>query len=406
VRPTTRGTLTSSVARALAGWATEFDPSEEDLALARRSLLDTVAVMVAGVSDPRAHLFRTLGEAGRWAALAHVLDYDDLHMPSTTHVSAVCMPVALASGGDPRAYLAGAGVMARLGTALGWRHYSAGWHATCTAGAPAAAVTAAVARGLDAERTAVAIALAIPAAGGVQRAFGTAAKALQVGFAADAGVRAVALAEAGASADVCAVEEWIALVGGEAAAVELSGPAVPGGLAVKLFPCCYALQRPIAAALSLGPLPVGDLRRVRVRTPACSLAPLIHHEPATGLEGKFSLEYGIAAALLDGRPGSESFTDEAVARPSAVRLGTLVEVIAGDGGDDLLAGEVELEVELDGGTGVLRAVLALPPGAPGRPPTDEDLRAKLEACAGSEGDHIAGLAWEATAAYLGSTLAL
>ena len=26
--------------------------------------------------------------------------------------------------------------MARLGTALGWPHYSAGWHATCTAGRP------------------------------------------------------------------------------------------------------------------------------------------------------------------------------------------------------------------------------------------------------------------------------
>src|SRR6516165_12578520 len=135
-------------------------------------------------------------------------------MQSTTHVSAVCVPAALASGGGADAYLAGAGVMARLGTALGWRHYEAGWHATCTAGAPAAAVTAAVARGLDAERTAVAIALAIPAAGGVQRAFGTAAKALQVGFAADAGVRAVALAQDGASADVRVLEDWLGLVGG------------------------------------------------------------------------------------------------------------------------------------------------------------------------------------------------
>ncbi len=51
-----------------------------------------------------------------------------------------------------------------------------------------------------------------------------------------------------------------------------------------------------------------------VRTPASSLAPLIHHSPTTGLEGKFSLEYGIAAALLDGRPGFDSFTDDAVAR--------------------------------------------------------------------------------------------
>src|SRR6516165_9332175 len=135
-------------------------------------------------------------------------------MQSTTHVSAVCVPAALASGGGADAYLAGAGVMARLGTALGWRHYEAGWHATCTAGAPAAAVTAAVARGLDAERIAVAIALAVPAAGGVQRAFGTAAKPLQVAFAAEAGVRAAALAEAGASADPRALDDWLGLVGG------------------------------------------------------------------------------------------------------------------------------------------------------------------------------------------------
>jgi 2-methylcitrate dehydratase PrpD len=80
---------------------------------------------------------------------------------------------------------------------LGWEHYSAGWHATCTAGTPAAAVTTAVALGLDAERTATAIALAVPAAGGVQRAFGTAAKPLQVAFAVEAGVRAAARADAG-----------------------------------------------------------------------------------------------------------------------------------------------------------------------------------------------------------------
>ncbi len=403
------GTLRTSVARALAGWATELDPSDEDLALARRSLLDTVAVMVAARDDPRAPLFGALGEAGRWAALAHVLDYDDLHMPSTTHVSAMCVPVALACGGGARAYLAGAGVMARLGAALGWRHYLAGWHATCTAGAPAAGVAAAVARELDADATAAAIALAIPAAGGVQRAFGSAAKSLQVGFAADAGVRAAALAEAGASADVRAVEDWLALVGGDpspldGAALDPAGPAVPGGLAIKLFPCCYALQRPIAAAVSLGPLPAGDVRRVGVRTPACSLAPLIHHSPATGLEGKFSLEYGIAAALLDGRPGLESFTDEAVARPEAVRLGSLVDVTGAGGGDHLLAGEIELAVELHDGTGV-RATLELPPGAPGRPPTDEELRTKLELCAGSEADALAGLSWETTAAYLRSRLA-
>ncbi len=392
----------AAAAERLARWATDLEPSQEDLALARRSLLDTVAVMVAARADPLAELFDRLGaEAGRWAALAHVLDYDDLHMPSTTHISAVCVPAALACAGGARAYLAGAGAMARLGTALGWRHYQAGWHATCTAGAPAAAVSASVARGLDAERTAVAVALAVPAAGGVQRAFGTAAKALQVGFAAEAGVRAASLAEGGASADVHALEDWMALVGGEAGALDTTGPAVPGGLAIKLFPCCYALQRPIAAVVGLGAPPGRRVRRIRVRTPACSLAPLIHHRPRTGLEGKFSLEYGIAAALLDGPPGIDSFNDEAVRRAEAMRLVEAVETAATEGGEYLLAGEIELEVtRADGST--VAATLAAPPGAPERPPTDEELRTKLALCAGAEADVLAGLTWESAGAYLRS----
>jgi 2-methylcitrate dehydratase PrpD len=365
--------------------------------------------MYAGRSDPRASIFVELSEAGRWAALAHVLDYDDLHMPSTTHVSAVCVPAALratktTNHREVRAYLAGAGVMARLGTALGWRHYSAGWHATCTAGAPAAAVAASVARGLDAERTAVAIALAVPAAGGVQRAFGTAAKSLQVGFAVEAGVRASALAEAGATADVRALDDWMALVGGDAEKLDTNGPAVPGGLAIKLYPCCYALQRPIAATAELGPLDPAHVRAIRVRTPAVSLAPLIHHEPKTGLQAKFSLQYGIAAALLDGSPGIASFSDDEVARPEATRLAGLVDTTATEGGDHLLTGELDLEVTLEDGR-TARATLALPPGAPDRPPTDAQLRTKLELCAGREADALADISWESAAAYLRATLA-
>jgi 2-methylcitrate dehydratase PrpD len=362
--------------------------------------------MYAGRDDPRAPLFSALTEAGRWAALAHVLDYDDLHMPSTTHISAVCVPAALdatgATGGrEARAYLAGAGVMARLGSALGWRHYSLGWHATCTAGAPAAAVAASIARGLDAERTAVAMALAVPAAGGVQRAFGTAAKSLQVGFAAEAGVRAAALAEAGASADVRAFEQWLELIGGNPADSHSSHPAVPGGLAIKLYPCCYALQRPISAVAELGTLEPARIRGIAVRTPKISLAPLIHHHPRTGLEGKFSLEYGIAAAFLDGHPGIDSFNDDAVQRPEAVRLGELVEVHPDEGGDHLLAGELQLEVRLEDGR-VLSATLGLPPGAPNRPPSDDELRTKLELCGGAEADTLAALSWESAGAYLGA----
>ena len=236
-----------SLARRLARWAHDLDPAEEDLALADRSLVDTVAVALAGRDHRVTRLAEIMPEGPRWAVAAHVLDFDDLHMESTTHISAVCVPTALALGAGARAYLAGAGVMARLGHALGWPHYSAGWHATCTAGAPAAAAGAAVAMGLGPDQIANAIALAVPGAGGVQRAFGTDAKSLQVGFAVDTGIRAATLAAAGAQADPLALEEWMTLVGGDPGAADLSGPAVPGGLAVKIYPCCYALQRPISA---------------------------------------------------------------------------------------------------------------------------------------------------------------
>ena len=333
--------------------------------------------------------------------LAHVLDFDDLHVQSTTHVSAVCVPAVLATGGDARAYLAGAGVMARLGNALGWPHYAAGWHATCTAGAPAAAVAAAVALGLGDGEVATAMSLAVPAAGGVQRAFGTAAKALQVGAAAQAGVRAARLAAAGASADPRALDQWLELVHGDPGRLALDGPAVPGGLAVKLFPCCYALQRPIAALrrLELGDLDATPVARVVVRTPQSALAPLIHAAPTTGLEGKFSLPYAVAATLLDGRPGIESFTDEAVARPAAQALLARVEVDASEGGDWLLAGDVAIELTLaDGST--LATTLDLPPGSPARPPSDADMAEKVADCAGEQADEVFALEWSSAGAFL------
>jgi 2-methylcitrate dehydratase PrpD len=419
----------TAVAAKLAGWAAGLEPGPGDLELADRSLRDTTAVALAARDHRVTRLAASSGalsEGARWAVAGHVLDFDDLHMPSTAHVSVVCVPAALAASewagsgglgrgaqsasGGARAYLAAAGVMARLGTALGWRHYKAGWHATCTAGAPAAAAGAAVALGLPAERIAVAMALAVPAAGGVQRAFGTDAKSLQVGFAVDAGLRAARLAAAGAQADPAALDVWLGLVGGDPAAIDAtaadpsaadraaadpsaidqsaadraamdpSGPLIPNGLAIKLYPCCYALQRPIAALAELAhELDPAAVRRIVLRTPEATVLPLIHHRPESGLQGKFSLEYAAAAALLDTYPGFGSFTDEAVGRDAARKLVGLVEIKLEPGGDGLLDGELEAEIQLSDGT-VRRARLRYPPGSPARPPTPDQLLAKLDDC--------------------------
>jgi 2-methylcitrate dehydratase PrpD len=393
----------ASVADRVAGWAAAAVPTRAELDLADDALLDTLSAIVAAARSGASVGSPVLGPAGAAAALAHVLDFDDLHLPSTSHISAVCLPVALASGGDARAYLAGAGVMARLGTALGWPHYRAGWHSTCTAGAPAAAVTAAIARGLDARGIATAMALAVPAAGGVQRAFGTTAKALQVGFAADAGVRAADLAALGASADPAAFDDWLELLGGDPAALgrSLTDPdVIPGGLAVKLYPCCYASQRPIAAIVRLPPIDPSQVQTIHVEAPASAFVPLIHSRPVTGLESKFSLEYAIAATLLDGPPGLGSFTDEAVMRGEARSLVERVQSQETAPGAGLLDGELRVTVALNDGAAVSSTVTR----PPGWPPTEAELRRKAEDCAGPLAESVLAADWDSAWSLVGDQL--
>lgn len=371
----------ASTAERLASWAFDLKPTAQDIELAQRSLLDTIAVAIAAGNEPIARVVSNLSEAARWATVGHVLDFDDLHMESTAHISVVCVSAALAAGGDARSYLAGAGVMARLGIALGWPHYSSGWHTTATAGAPAAAVAAGVALGLNANQIATAMALAVPAAGGVQRAFGTDAKSLQVGFAADAGVRAAHLASTGATADPDAIDFWLRLVGGDPNSIDTGGPAIPGGLAVKAFPCCYALQRPISALSRLAQqndLNPADIKRIVIKTPKGTVTPLIHHRPTTGLQAKFSIEYAVAAAMLDEYTGFSSFTDKSAQRPEVRQLVDLVDVQLEDGGDWLLAGEFEAEIYF--GEKVLRVHEQFPPGSPQRPLTKDQLMRKVRDC--------------------------
>lgn len=395
------------IADDLARWVVNLRPSESDLGLADRALLDSVGCAVAAREHPVMGRSRSLADPERWAVATHVLDLDDLHLPSTAHISTVCVPATVAAGGGPRDYLAGAGVMARVGTALGWRHYSAGWHATTTAGAIGAAACAASALGLSEPQIATAVALAVPASGGLQRAFGTDAKSLQVGFAVSAGIRAARLAADAAQVDISVVDAWLPLVAASATAVgdlESGGPAVPGGLAVKLFPCCYAVQRPIAAVQQIREgIDPQEISRISVRTPAASVQPLIHSRPRTGLESKFSLEYAVVAALLDDAVGMSSFTDAAVQRDAARALVELVDVERVNGGDGLLAGEVVIGIQVRSGK-TYRTRLAVPPGAPSRPPSAHQLAQKVEECLAGTG--IAGreITWRTAARILTSAL--
>ena len=111
---------------------------------------------------------------------------------------------------------------------------------------------------------------------------------------------------------------------------------------------------------------------------------LIHSRPQTGLEGKFSMQYCLAAALLDKRIGLLSFSDEKVRRPAAQQLSEQVTMTlhpevhhTGSSGEEL---PVMLAVRLTDGRTVSTAVQH-PKGHPANPLSTIALQDKFEDCA-------------------------
>ncbi|MDB5375118.1 MAG: 2-methylcitrate dehydratase PrpD [Belnapia sp.] len=350
------------------------------------------------------------------ATAGHALDYDDVHLASTSHPSVVLVPALLAmqaAGGLPAARLApafaiGIAVNAALGQAMGYAHYRRGWHATSTIGPLAGAAALAHLLGLDRTATRQALALAAAQSGGLQRNFGSMAKPAQAGFAAAAAVRAATLAQAGLTADtdIFGPGGFLDLYGGDAEAsargATVALDARPGSIARKLYPCCYATHRLIAAALAAraqhggqhgsqhgGATPADAA--VTLHVPAGGMQPLRDALPRTGLEAKFSAEYTVAVALWQGSLGLADFEDAAVARPEAAarmaRVTVIEAPVGADGVSGLEHGAAQLTVA-QGGRVIARGEAGPIPGSPARPATRAELAAKVADCLARYGGDV------------------
>jgi len=92
---------------------------------------------------------------------------------------------------------------------------------------------------------------------------------------------------------------------------------------VKRWPNCYANHPPIAAILHL--IEKYDVRpeqvnAIEVLTFTKPPAALIRTNPQRGFEGKFSMQYSIATALVDRKVDLNSYTDEKLTRPMIQQL--------------------------------------------------------------------------------------
>ena len=351
-----------------------------DRDLYQLAFLDWLACAARGMSEPPARAARSAadGLAGRLAAAGcagHVLDFDDTYAPGLVHASAPVAPVALlvaAERGAPvsvalDAYAAGFEATAALARAGHPALYERGWHPTAVCGTVGAAVAASRLLSLGREAQRHATALAVTRAAGLQAAFGTDGKALQVGLAAAAGFAAARLAGAGARADLDRAGGGFEAAYGGRWGLAQPEPAIRENW-IKAHPCCLMTHAAIEAAAELrggAGVPGGELV-VAVHPTARRAAP--HDDVADGLQAKFSIPYTTAYTLLHGPPGVDSFArpDEAARALAAERIRVRT--------DPALA-ETEARIEA---SGTLAAAVRYARGSPQRPMDAAALAGKVD----------------------------
>lgn len=394
----------------------------EAVDIARTGFIDTIATMIAGSRDEapqmlkkalnpppgRATLYFT-GETAPAAeaawingTAAHALDYDDVAVRG--HPSTVLVPAILAEGEELgsagsemiAAYVAGYEVWAELS----WRdkhdQRPKGWHPTGIFGAVAAAGACARLRGLDAHQTAMALALAASQASGLMANFGTMTKPFHAGRAAHAGLVSARMAEAGFTAAADALEHpqgFLTAVSPEGQ-VDRETPAALGNpwhitkhrLSIKKYPACYAVHRSVDGILDLlkeRPVRVDDVARITAEISDTRAMILRNHQPQTGLEGKFSMEFAMAASVIAGRASLVEYTDEFVRRPDVQALMQKVAVATNQNYDPEVSGAAvydQVRIELLTGETLESAQVKRARGAAELPLSDAELFEKFGTC--------------------------
>lgn len=401
---------------------TSRDIPEAAISAARQLILDGIAVAVAGArletapailagyfaeqaSRPDASVIGLgLRLSPAQAALVnaasmHVLDFEPMWLPRTHALSPV-LPVALALAETLSANGREVAVAVVKGIEIqGWIREASGheestemrFHPPGVVGPIGAAVAAGHLLKLDPITLANAIGIATSRCGGLFSNLGTMTKSTHCGYAAALGLESAILAARGfnGSTDAFDAEQGYAYAFLPQAfekekLLKFGAPwrVVDPGYAIKIFPSKFTTHYGITAALALRSRIVDPdaIRAVRILGPAVPSAD--RPAPKTGLEGKFSVQFTVAAALLDGQVGMSTFTDERLKRPDMqTLLGKIDLTMTSDISTNYVAGRfVEVAVELKDGTILVERCTA-PRGSWGAPPiTENELEMKVRDC--------------------------
>jgi 2-methylcitrate dehydratase PrpD len=336
----------------------------------------------------------------------HALDFDDTHAGSVCHVSTVVAPAALAAGEAAgaggaaflAALIAGSEIVTRVGIAASGAFHARGFHPTSVCGVFGATAAAARLRGLDGEQATSALGLAGSMASGLfaYLADGTATKPVHAGLAAQAGIRAAALAALGEAGPPSVFEAefgvYHAFTGVDPASLaeqlaDLGDRWETPRIAFKAYPACHYIHGSLgstAALVAEDSFESDDIVDVEVSVPPGPAVSLVLEPaankiaPRSEYEAKFSLQYSTAAMLVHGEVGVASYGDAARSDPAVLAVAQRVRYRVEEFATTAQAFPGGVRIELRDGR-VLSRQLDYQPGAPENPLSAAEVQAKFRA---------------------------
>ena len=332
---------------------------------------------------------------------AHALDFDHsftlMGQPTAPTIPAV-FSLAESLGATGRqlieAYAAGFEVTGKLAHSLRDSKHD-GWHAPSALGCFGATAGCAKLLGLNSQQIEMALGITASMAGGIVANFGTMTKPLHVGLSARNGVLAAKLAQSGFTANGQAIESGFGFYKvlhptatvHEEPIEELgrSYALVTDGIRIKPYPCGGLTHQAIDSVLEFKAkhgITAEAVESIDVAVTKHTFDRIVFRVPQTGIQGKFSMNYLLARAMIDGKIGLHIFTDEAVKNTQVLKFGERVQMScepalkAKDAGGRPCRVTVRLK---DGRTYSRDAEHSK--GSPEFPMTDDELKTKFIECA-------------------------
>ncbi|XAS74386.1 MmgE/PrpD family protein [Micrococcaceae bacterium Sec5.1] len=332
----------------------------------RHVLLDWLGVVIAGSVEPAGRIAQAIASetesrpvasiigtnlrsSPREAAMAnaiaaHALDFDDSSLWTDGHPSAAVVSAAVALGETRQssagqvvaAIVAGLQGQARIALATGPSAYESGFHGTGIYGTFGAAGACSHLLDLGVHGFEQAYTLAATQAAGLRRTFGTMGKHLNAAKAASNGMLAAQLAAKGFTAPTDGIEGRQGFAWTHSTTFDPSRPqAIMGdrlaieSILFKRHASCHGTHSSINGVAQLRAqhaFAEDDVASVRLFVPEKVTDICCISEPASGLEGKFSVRHAASVALAGLDTGPAGFSDESVHDARLVALRELVTV--------------------------------------------------------------------------------